>query len=140
MNASLRSTPYIHRSGIDRNTRGSGLSEPPLAMAEYTTSNDGFQTGRPLQATPEAAVKQAPGSFVVRAVGRVWSSFSCVIVMSLTLSPARWIWALRGLKANSLIPRGSGNLNSLILDQNSLFRSLGNSPKKPNGHAGFLPR
>jgi hypothetical protein len=34
----------------------------------------------------------------------------------------------------SLIRRGSGNLNSLILDQICLFRSLGNSPKKPNVH------
>jgi len=40
----------------------------------------------------------------------------------------------------SLIRRGSGNLNSLILDQICLFRSLGNSPKKPNGHAWFSPR
>jgi hypothetical protein len=76
----------------------------------------------------------------LKAGNRLWSRFSCQLVMTLTLSPVRWIRVLRGLKANSLIRRGSGNLNSLIFDQNSLFRSLGKSPKKPNGHAGFLAR
>ncbi len=58
---------------------------------------------------------------------------------AITLLGAR-DWRIdRAPKTRSLIRRGSGNLNSLIHDQNSVFRSLGNSPEKPNGHAGFHP-
>jgi hypothetical protein len=154
MNASLRITPYIHLSGIGRNTRDSRLSEPPLSRwpnIRHRTMGSRLvgRFGQPRKQRSSSG-RRLPvfgkRSRLVRGPARSARVVRPLVLLllcngyepnlesnPLDLGPS---WAQGQLPDTDR----SGNVNSLILDQNSLFRSLGNSPKKPNGHAGFLPR